>query len=104
MVIFELLRREMHTVVIIYLIILMIWGLVAAIAFILAIWRARREDIEKKVAPSLFVRDIFHFLLGLTCLVLLLTNAIGSIAALIVTAVLIFGFEYGLVLSRKLQS
>jgi hypothetical protein len=66
--------------------------------------RARRDPKRSQSRAIFLARDIFHLLLGSTLLILLLSDFVTPLVALIISAVLLIGFEYGIVVVRKFRS
>ncbi len=63
-------------------------------------WGAKRKTKNVFPAGSLY-RDLFHFVVCLALLILLIQNQISPVIISIMTAVLLLGFEYALVFTRK---
>lgn len=91
----------MRTLVIAYSALLIALSLITLAFFI---DKARRDPNPSQSVAVFVARDIFHIFLGATLLVLVLSNLVMPVTAFVISAVLLIGFEYSIVIVRKIRS
>lgn len=79
-----------------------IWSFILFVRWI--VWRwSRRQITNRPDFQQLLLREVFHLGVGIVFLILLVANITTPVITLIVTSALVLGFEYAVVLSRKLR-